>query len=144
MDLNNLKGNAIIISASGMCTGGRILHHLYHRLGREEDTLLFVGYQALGTRGRRILEGEPTSRIFGIDVPVKCSVDYLNGLSAHADQEDLIHWLSHFKDSPKMTFIVHGEEPSSATLANTIHVKLEWNNVIIPEYLESFQLFENI
>ncbi len=144
MDLNTLKGNAIIISASGMCTGGRILHHLYHRLKKEQDTLLFVGYQALGTRGRRILEGEPTSRIFGIDVPVICSVAYLNGLSAHADKDELIRWLGHFKEGPKMTFIVHGEETSSAAMANLIHEKLGWNNVAVPEYMESFQLFENI
>lgn len=144
INLNEVKSNAIIISASGMCTGGRILHHLFHRLGRKTDTLLFVGYQAIGTRGRRILEGEPTSRIFGIDVPVRCSIDYLNGLSAHADKEDLVHWLSHFRDSPKMTFIIHGEEKSSNTLAKTIQQKLQWNNVIIPEYLESFQLFTDI
>ncbi|MEQ8924778.1 MAG: MBL fold metallo-hydrolase [Fulvivirga sp.] len=142
--LNDITSNAIIISASGMCTGGRILHHLFHRLGRKNDTLLFVGYQAEGTRGRRILEGEPTSRIFGIDVEVKCHVDIVSGLSAHADMSELHQWLDHLTSSPKMTFIVHGEAESSLALAHHLRIEKQWDNVYVPNYLESFDLFRGI
>ncbi len=140
--LNDLKRTAIIISASGMATGGRILHHLYHRLRKENDTVLFAGYQAEGSRGRRILEGEPTVKIFGEDVPVNCQVRVINGLSAHADQSELLRWLSNIKNSPKMTFITHGELQSSTTLAKKIE-EMGWKP-IIPEYLESVELFNGI
>jgi len=141
--LNDLSGPSIIISASGMCTGGRILHHLFHRLPRENDTLLFVGYQAEGTRGRDILEGKKSIRIFGNDIPVNCHVEEVHGLSAHADQEELMKWISNIKDSPKMTFLIHGEVKSSQTLANKIESEKKWS-VIVPEYLESFELFTGI
>ncbi len=144
INLNNIKKNAIIISASGMCTGGRILHHLYNRLKRRNDTLLFAGYQAEGTRGRRILDGESTSRIFGHDVPVKCHVEYLDGLSAHGDKDDLMKWLSGFSEAPKLTFVTHGEESSSKALAESIRSQMRWSNVFVPEYLESFELFRRI
>jgi metallo-beta-lactamase family protein len=88
--LNEMKKPCIIISASGMATGGRILHHLFHRLRRENDTVLFAGFQAAGSRGRRILEGEKSVRIFGEDVPVNCHVREIQGLSAHADQSELM------------------------------------------------------
>ncbi len=144
LNLNEVKNNAVIISASGMCTGGRILHHLYHRLPRKHDTLLFTGYQAEGTRGRRLLEGEPTSRIFGIDVPVQCHVKHINGLSAHADQAELIQWASGFSAAPKMTFIVHGEEKGATIMASKLQKELSWPNVIVPNYLETFELFNAI
>lgn len=141
--LNDVKRDAIIISASGMCTGGRILHHLYHRLPRENDTLLFVGYQAEGTRGRDILEGREEIKMFGEYVNVKCHVDEVEGFSAHADMEELHQWVQHFASSPKLTFIVHGERRSAETLQKWITDKLQWN-VFVPAYLESFSLFENI
>ncbi|MEO9870629.1 MBL fold metallo-hydrolase RNA specificity domain-containing protein [Ekhidna sp.] len=141
--LNNVTKNAIIISASGMCAGGRILHHLYHRLPRENDTVLFVGYQAEGTRGRKILEGDEFVSIFGQHVPIKCNIRKLNGFSAHGDKTEILDWLRHFTNPPKRTFIVHGEAESSYQLARSIR-KMEWKNVIVPEYLESFQLFEHI
>lgn len=144
MNINNVTSNAIIISASGMCTGGRILHHLFHRLGRKNDTLLFVGYQAIGTRGQRILSGEPTIRIFGIDVEIKCHIDCIHGLSAHADQQELHRWLSNFKDSPKMTFVTHGELENSLALAHYLRIDQQWDNVYVPNYLESFELFRGI
>lgn len=142
-ELNDLAGPALIISASGMCTGGRILHHLYHRLPNKKDTILFVGYQAEGTRGRDILDGEPSVRIFGIEVPIKCTVSEVKGLSAHADQAELIQWLSHFESSPKMTFIIHGESAAADTLKNKVKSSLGWN-CFVPEYLESFELFTSI
>lgn len=141
--LNELNGRAIILSASGMMTGGRILHHLYHRLPRFEDTLLIVGFQPEGTRGRRILNGEETVRIFGQEVPVRCRVEVIDGLSAHADRKELIKWLSGFEDSPKQCFVVHGEPEALRAMQTTIEHELKWN-VVIPEYLESFVLFEGI
>ncbi len=140
--LNDLKKPSIIISASGMATGGRVLHHLYHRLQKENDTVLFAGFQAEGSRGRRLLEGEPTVRIFGEDVPVKCQVRVINGLSAHADQSELLRWLGNFKESPKMTFITHGEIESATTFSKKIE-EMGWKP-IIPEYLQSFELFNGI
>jgi metallo-beta-lactamase family protein len=140
--LNSYKNSCIIISASGMATGGRILHHLYHRLQNENDTVLFVGYQAEGSRGRRILDGEPTVKIFGEEVPVRCRVEVVNGLSAHADQDELLRWAGQLKEKPKMTFIIHGE-PASSTALKTRLEAIGWQP-IIPQYLETFQLFTGI
>jgi len=140
--LNEIKKPAIIISASGMATGGRILHHLFHRLRRENDTVLLAGYQAEGSRGRRIQDGEPLVKIFGEEVPVRCHVKTIHGLSAHADQAELLQWLGNFKSSPKMVFITHGEIESATTLAEKTKA-MGWNP-IIPQYLESFELFDGI
>lgn len=142
-ELNDRREPCIIISASGMCTGGRILHHLYHRLPNKNDTLLFVGYQAEGTRGRKILDGSESVRIFGIEVPVKCTVKEITGLSAHADQKELMQWISNFESSPKMTFMTHGEIKAAEVLQNKIKSTYNWN-CFIPEYLESFELFTAI
>lgn len=143
VQLNYVKSNAVIISASGMCTGGRIMHHLYNRLQNESDTLLFVGYQAEGTRGRRILDGEPTVKMFGYDIPVKCHIEKIEGLSAHADKTELITWLDQFSESPKMTFVIHGEEQVSSRFAETLREQYNWN-VTTPKYNESFELFRGI
>ncbi len=140
--LNEIKKPCIIISASGMATGGRILHHLHHRLRRENDTILFAGYQAEGSRGRRLLEGEPFIKIFGEQIPVKCQVRVIHGLSAHADQSELLRWLGNFTKSPKMTFITHGEIESATTFAKKIK-EMGWSP-IIPQYLESFEIFNGI
>jgi metallo-beta-lactamase family protein len=143
VQLNYIKKDAIIISASGMCTGGRIIHHLYNRLQNENDTVMFVGYQAEGTRGRRILDGEPHVKMFGYEIPVKCHVERIEGLSAHADQTELLRWLSNFKDSPKMTFVVHGEKEVSKIFARTIKEQMGWNTYV-PEYTGSQELFRGI
>jgi metallo-beta-lactamase family protein len=143
LSLNSLRTDAIIISASGMVTGGRILHHLYNRLPNQEDSVIFVGYQAEGTRGRRLLDGEPSVRMYGIDVPVKAQIHYIKGLSAHADQNELIEWMEGFNLKPKMTFLVHGEDAATAELADVIRTELGWE-AIVPEYLESFELFSGI
>lgn len=140
--LNEITKPAIIISASGMATGGRVLHHLFHRLRRENDTVLLAGYQAEGSRGRRIQDGEPMVKIFGEEVPVLCHVKTIHGLSAHADQRELLQWLSNFKQSPKRVFITHGEIESATTLAKKIEA-MGWV-AIIPEYLESFDLFDGL
>ncbi len=141
--LNEIKKNAIIISSSGMLTGGRILHHLYHRLRRKEDTVLLAGFQAEGTRGRRLLDGEKTIKMFGEHVPVNCKVEYISSMSGHADKGELFRWLGNFKDKPKITFTVHGESPGIDEYANTIRKELGWN-VVVPQYLESFELFKGI
>ncbi len=142
--LNNIQRNAIIISASGMCTGGRILHHLYNRLPRENDTLVFVGFQPEGTRGRRIIDQEEMIKIFGVWVNVKCNVAYIKGLSAHADCDELLNWLQNFKEAPKKTFIVHGELQQAEALKHSIEASLGWHNVAIPHYLESAVLFRGL
>jgi metallo-beta-lactamase family protein len=143
MALNEYRGKAIIISASGMATGGRVLHHLFHHLPHEKNGVILVGYQSEGTRGRRLLEGEPTVRIYGVDVPVKAKVYPIEGLSAHADQNELMDWAEGFSEKPKQVFIVHGEAASAGALSQKLHHELGWNTVI-PQYLESFVLFEGI
>lgn len=143
ISINNLEKNAVIISASGMCTGGRILHHLYNRLPRKNDTLLFAGYQAEGTRGRKIQEGDATSRIYGEEIPVLCKIESIHGLSAHADRQELMRWASQI-EAPKMAFVVHGELASATHLSEKLKEELHWPNVMIPNYLESFELFVGI
>jgi len=141
--INDINRNAIIISSSGMCTGGRIMHHLFHRLQRPDDTILFIGYQAEGTRGRRILEGEETVKLFGLEIPVKCHIEKLEGFSAHADRSELVDWINNFQDSPKNVFVVHGEEQSTKDFAQLIHKKYNWN-VTAPSYHETYELFRGI
>lgn len=141
--LNDLRSRAILIASSGMMTGGRILHHMFHRLKNKEDTFLIAGYQAEGTRGRDLLEHKPTIRIFGEDVPVNCTIEYMTSMSGHADKEELFRWMSHIKEKPKITFTVHGESPDMDIYAQAIRDRLGWN-VIVPHYLESVSLFEGI
>lgn len=141
--INEIKKPVIIISASGMSTGGRILHHLFHRLPRETDTVLFVGYQGEGTRGRQLLEGAKTIRMFGKDIPVKCNIREVSGLSAHADQPELLKWMAQMKEKPKFTFITHGEMDSALALQKEIESQLSWKS-FIPHYLESFELFHGV
>lgn len=140
--LNMIRDRAIIISASGMATGGRILHHLYHRLPKTQDTILFAGFMAKGTRGRSILDGEKTIRIFGEDVMVNAHIENLDGLSAHADQSQLLAWLDDLKESPKQTFLIHGEIEGSRALQRKLQKK-NWNTVI-PDYMESYSLFDHV
>lgn len=138
--INSVSKNAIIISASGMCTGGRIVHHLRHRMPKKNDTILFVGYQAVGTRGRRILDREDTIRIFGQDIPLNCQVRQISGLSAHADQSELLKWLNGFESSPEHIFITHGEPDSSIALAKKLKQTRNWD-AVVPDYLEWHNLF---
>ncbi len=125
--LNRLQGPVVIIAGSGMATGGRVLHHLKFRLPDHRNTVLLAGFQAAGTRGRALLEGAPTVRIHGEDIPVRARVEVVNGLSAHADQNEIMRWLRGFKEPPRQTFVVHGEAASSAALAATIKEQLGWN-----------------
>jgi metallo-beta-lactamase family protein len=137
--LNNMHFPAIILSASGMATGGRILHHLKFRLPDPRNTILFVGYQSVGTRGQLIKDGAREVKIHGEMIPVKAHIQSLEAFSGHADSHEIMRWLSTFKKPPKMTFVVHGEPESSAALANQIQRSLGWKTHI-PEYLESYEL----
>ncbi len=140
--INDYKHDCVIIAGSGMMTGGRILHHLYHRLPHEDNVILITGYQAYGGRGWRLQRGEPTIRIYGQDVEVKAKVFTLNGLSAHADRSELLDWLNGFEQAPKQTFVVHGEQESAESLRDALTDK-GWN-AHVPHYLESVELFNHI
>jgi metallo-beta-lactamase family protein len=120
MALNRLAGGALIVAASGMCDGGRIRHHLRHRLPNPHTTVLFIGYQAVGTLGRRLVERAPSVRIFGEDVPVRAEIATLGGFSAHADQATLLEWLGHFTRRPERLFLVHGELDVMQVLARRL------------------------
>lgn len=137
--INNIAGRAIIISASGMVTGGRILHHLFNRLENPNNTVLFIGYQAEGTRGRTILEGADTVKIHGQQIPVRAHIEQISGFSAHADYNEILAWLSSFNEAPRKIFIVHGEISQSRALGERIRNTFNWETAI-PEYLESFDL----
>jgi metallo-beta-lactamase family protein len=118
--LNRLRGPLIILSASGMATGGRVLHHLKHRLPDQRTTVLLPGFQAAGTRGRALQDGAALVRIHGRDVPVRAKVETLHGLSAHADRDGLLRWLGGFEEPPRATYLVHGEAEPAAALAEAI------------------------
>lgn len=137
--INELRSPAIIIAASGMATGGRVVHHLANRLPNKRNTVLLVGYQAEGTRGRALLGGAKELKIHGQLVPVKAEVASISGLSAHGDQRDLVRWLSHFRRAPRRVFLVHGEDRGLTGLARQIGERLKWP-VLIPEYLEQVEL----
>ncbi len=124
--INDVAGPAIIISASGMATGGRILHHLRMRLSDPKTTVLLVGFQAPGTRGRSLQDGADELRIFGDLVPVRAKVEAISGLSAHGDQSELLRWAGGLKRPPHRVYLVHGEPDSAAALARAIEEKLGW------------------
>lgn len=130
---------AIIISASGMAEGGRVLHHLTYFAPKEENTILFVGFQAAGTRGDRMLKGEKEIKIQGHMVPVRARIENLDMLSSHADYEEIIQWLKGFTQPPKEVFLIHGEPDAAESLKSKIEAALGWK-VTIPHYLESVDL----
>jgi metallo-beta-lactamase family protein len=124
--INHIKGSAIIIAGSGMCTGGRIKHHLARNISRKESTILFVGYQAEGTLGRVIVEGAPRVRILGEMLPVKARVERIEGFSAHADRDELLRWASALKEKPRQAFVIHGEPTVAARFSATLSEKMGW------------------
>lgn len=132
--LNDLKEPVIIISASGMCEAGRIKHHLKHNLWRSDSTIVFVGYQAKGTLGRRILEGEKTVNIFGEEITVNAEIQNIESFSGHADQKGIMDWISSFKKKPKKIFIVHGEDSAQKVLSEKIKDVFDIETIIPSKY----------
>ncbi|HEX6125394.1 MAG TPA: MBL fold metallo-hydrolase [Pyrinomonadaceae bacterium] len=137
--LNDMKGARIIISASGMMTGGRVLHHAVRILPNENATVIFVGYQAAGTVGRRVQDGEREVRIMKNWVPVRCHVEKVEGFSAHADWKAVIRWLEGLPAAPRMVFTTHGEPDAAAAMAQHIRDRFAWN-VVVPEYEQVVEL----
>jgi len=133
--INHMDGSVIIIAGSGMCTGGRIKHHLVNNITREESTILFVGYQAAGTLGRHIVGGTKKVRILGQYYPVRARIAQLNGFSAHADRDGLVRWLSSLRKPPRRVFVTHGELDASQHLAGLIRSRHGWET-IVPSYQE--------
>ena len=130
MRINSIRSGAVILSASGMCEGGRIRHHLKHNISRPECALVFVGFQAAGTLGRRIVDRAQSVRLFGEDYPVRAKVFTIGGLSAHADRSALLGWLSHFTRPPGQTWVVHGESLPAHSLCDAINAKPGWHAAV--------------
>lgn len=128
--INKRSGTSIIIAGSGMCTGGRIKHHLANNLGRPESTILFVGYQAEGTLGRQLLEGAHRVRLFGQMHDVMARLEKVNGMSAHADRNELLAWLKALKTPPSEVFVIHGEKRASAAFSETVNRELGWKSSV--------------
>ncbi len=133
--INSIRGTVMVIAGSGMCTGGRIKHHLANNISRPECTIMFVGYQAVGTLGRRIVEGEKQVRILGQTRDVRARIEQVHGFSAHADREELLAWLRKLKTPPRKVFVVHGEEQSALSFGRYIEEQTGWD-VAVPAYEE--------
>ncbi|NLX97001.1 MAG: MBL fold metallo-hydrolase [Rhodopirellula sp.] len=137
--INDLEEPAIIMATSGMCTAGRIKHHLAHNIHKSESAILFVGYQVPGTLGRQILDGNPQVRIHGRTWKVRAKIAQVHGFSGHADRSALLRWLGGFRTPPRRLFLTHGEEQVSLNLAAEIREKMNWR-VSVPQYLEDVDL----
>jgi metallo-beta-lactamase family protein len=127
MKINAVRTGAVIVSASGMCEGGRVKHHLRYNISRPECAIVFVGFQAAGTLGRRIVDGATSVRLFAEEYPVRARVFTIGGLSAHADQTALMDWLGHFRKPPGHTWVVHGEPLSAHAFKDAIAARLGWH-----------------
>ena len=138
--LNELKEPAIIISASGMMEGGRILHHLRTRIGDPKNTILITGWQAPNTLGRKIVEGQEMVKVFGEEFPLKARVEQITGFSGHADREGLLGWAGAMEKKPEITFMVHGEAEGSQALATALREQLNFPRVEIPEQYQEFEV----
>jgi metallo-beta-lactamase family protein len=137
--INHIKGTIMVIAGSGMCTGGRIKHHLANNISRPESTILFVGYQANGTLGRQILDGTPEVRILGQMYQVKAKIVQVHGFSGHADRKELLEWVQNLKKPPRKIFLVHGEKDSAENFRQYLVDKTGWD-VMVPEYQQAVSL----
>jgi len=135
--INLMRGTVVVIAGSGMCTGGRIKHHLVNNITRRESTVLFVGYQAADTLGRQIVDGNANVRILGQMYPVKARIMQLTGLSSHADRDELFRWLSGLRLAPRSVFVVHGEPASAQAFEDFVRSKKGWR-VALPSYGDEF------
>jgi metallo-beta-lactamase family protein len=133
--INHISGTVMVIAGAGMCNGGRIKHHLETNISRRESTILFVGYQAVGTLGRQILDGRPEVRLFGEMRPVRARVMNIPGFSAHADREELLDWLSGVTPPPRRVFVTHGETASATAFAKLLAERRGWTT-LVPGYEE--------
>ena len=131
--INHISGTIMIIAGSGMCTGGRVKHHLVTNISRRESTILFVGYQAIGTLGRQIVEGAQKVRILGQYYPVRARIEQLYGFSSHADRNELFKWLSGLDKAPRRVFVVHGEAAAARRFGDFLRDKTGWE-ISVPEY----------
>ena len=131
--IKNARGTFMVIAGSGMCTGGRVKHHLANYIAKPQNTIMFVGYQAMGTLGRLIVDGAEKVRILGEQYPVKARIVKIPGFSAHADRDELFSWLTKLKKAPRKVFVVHGEAESAKSFGGFIHEKTGWD-VAVPEY----------
>jgi len=131
--INDTTGPAMIIAGSGMCTGGRIKYHLVNNISRPESTVLFVGYQAIGTLGREIISGDKEVRILGDKYPVRARVAQIHGFSAHADRDELFRWLSALQRAPRHLFVVHGESETASQFADFVRERTGWE-ISVPRY----------
>ena len=130
---------SIVIASSGMATGGRVVHHLLEALPDPKNTVLFVGFQSAGTRGRQLIEGAHHVKMYGQEVPVKARIAKINGMSSHADAAEIIKWMRTFPRAPKITYLVHGEPPAQEALKARIQKELSWN-VEIPAHGQKVEL----
>ena len=137
--INHIKGSTIIIAGSGMCTGGRVKHHLKNNIDRPDSTILFVGYQAVGTLGRHILEKPEKVRIFGEEHPLRARVEKISGFSAHADRDELFRWISSLRQPPRRLFVTHGEESAALSFRDFLAEKTGWE-CSVPEYEQEVRL----
>jgi len=137
--LNDAKGARVIIAASGMMNGGRVLHHALRLLPDETATVVFVGYQAAGTLGRRVADGEKQVKVLGQWIPVRCQIEKIGGFSAHADWKEIVRWLEGLPSAPRRVFVTHGEPDAAAAMAGHIRDRFGWQ-VEVPQYGERFEL----
>ncbi|MBN1807110.1 MAG: MBL fold metallo-hydrolase [Sedimentisphaerales bacterium] len=137
--INDVRESVIVIAGSGMCTGGRIKHHLVNNIENPKNTIMFVGYQAEGTLGRLILDGKKEVRILGQKRQVRARIARVNGFSAHADRDELFNWLNKFKKPPRKVFLVHGETNSAQKFGEYIREKTGWD-VVVPSYQDEIIL----
>ena len=137
--INSIRGSAIIIAGSGMCTGGRVKHHLKNNITRDECTVLFIGYQAVGTLGRIILDGAEEVRIHGETFPVRAQIAKIGGFSGHADQTELLKWVTPLQAPPKRIFVTHGEPESAEAFAKLLRGKMK-AEVTVPDYRDEAEL----
>ena len=139
MKINSIRSGAVIVSASGMCEGGRVRHHLRWNISRPECAIVIVGFQAAGTLGRRIVDGAKTVRLFGEEYPVRAKVFTIGGLSAHADRSALLAWLAHFRRPPAQSWVVHGEPLAAHSLRDAIRAKPGWR-ADVPSFGQCIEL----
>jgi metallo-beta-lactamase family protein len=137
--INSMEGARIIVAASGMMNGGRVLHHALRLLPDDNATIVFVGYQAAGTLGRRVADGEKQVKVLGQWVAVKCGIEKIGGFSAHADWKEVLRWLEGLPAAPRRVFITHGEPDAAEAMAARIRERFGWT-IEVAQYGERFEL----